>query len=81
MIAELLVLRVVHVRGAFCWLGSGLLTTLFLIPALAQARPAAVPVMDALQGRRLFRRNAVGPLAATVMLVLAAIGVAVVRSL
>ena len=79
MIAELLVLRVVRVLGAIFWLGSGLFTTLFLIPAPAQAGPAAAPVMGALQGRRLFRRDAVGMLAATVMLVLAAIGMAVAR--
>ena len=54
MIAELLVLRVVRVLGAIFWLGSGLFTTFFLIPALARAGSAAAPVMGALQGRRLF---------------------------
>jgi uncharacterized membrane protein len=54
MIAELLVLRVVHVLGAIFWLGSGLFTTFFLIPALGKAGPAAAPVMGALQERRLF---------------------------
>lgn len=54
MIAELLVLRVVHVLGAIFWLGSGLFTTFFLIPALGRAGPAAAPVMGALQARRLF---------------------------
>lgn len=54
MIAELLVLRLVHILGGIFWLGSGLFTTFFLIPALGRAGPAAGPVMGALQQRRLF---------------------------
>lgn len=52
---ELLVLRLVHILGGIFWLGSGLFTTFFLIPALGRVGPAAAgPVMGALQQRRLF---------------------------
>lgn len=54
MHAELLVLRLVHVLGGIFWVGSGLFTTFFLMPALAQAGPATGPVMAGLQRRRLF---------------------------
>src|SRR5687767_8638374 len=55
MSAELLVLRIVHVLGGIFWLGSGLFTTFFLIPALGRLGPAAAgPVLGALQQRRLF---------------------------
>ena len=55
MSTELVVLRLVHILGGIFWLGSGLFTTFFLIPALGRAGPAAAgPVMGALQQRRLF---------------------------
>ncbi len=55
MIAELIVLRLVHILGGIFWLGSGLFTTFFLIPALGRVGPAAAgSVMGALQQRRLF---------------------------
>lgn len=54
MIAELLVLRLVHILGGIFWLGSGLFTTFFLVPALGRVGPAAGQVMGALQQRRLF---------------------------
>lgn len=55
MSAELLVLRIVHILGGIFWLGSGLFTTFFLIPALGGLGPkTAGPVMGALQQRRLF---------------------------
>ena len=55
MTAEIIVLRLVHILGGIFWLGSGLFTTFFLIPALGRAGPAAAgPVMGALQQRRLF---------------------------
>jgi len=54
MTTELLVLRLVHVLGGIFWVGSGLFTSLFLAPTLAQAGPAAGPVMAGLQKRRLF---------------------------
>lgn len=54
MSAELLVLRVVHVLGGVFWLGSGLFTSLFLLPALAGSGADAGAVMAGLQRRRLF---------------------------
>ncbi|MDQ3675082.1 MAG: hypothetical protein M3365_12020 [Gemmatimonadota bacterium] len=55
MSTELIVLRLVHILGGIFWLGSGLFTTFFLMPALGRAGPAAAgPVMGALQQRRLF---------------------------
>ena len=55
MSTELLVLRIVHILGGIFWLGSGLFTTFFLVPALGRLGPAAAgPVMGALQQRRLF---------------------------
>lgn len=54
MSAELLVLRVVHVLGGIFWVGGGLYSALFIVPALAAAGPAMGPVMAELQRRRLF---------------------------
>lgn len=54
MNAELIVLRFVHIVGGVFWVGTGLFTSLFLVPALAKAGPAAGQVMVALQQRRLF---------------------------
>ena len=54
MNAEILVLRLVHVLGGVFWLGSGLFTSLFLLPAFAGAGPGAGVVMAGLQRRRLF---------------------------
>ena len=54
MAAEILVLRLVHVLGGIFWVGSGLFTSLFLVPAFGTAGPAAGAVMGALQQRRLF---------------------------
>lgn len=54
MTAELLVLRLVHVLGGIFWVGSGLFTTFFLLPALAKSGPAAGAVFGALQQRRMF---------------------------
>ena len=54
MLAELLVLRLVHVVGGVFWVGSGMFTAFFLVPALAAAGPSAGQVMGELQRRRLF---------------------------
>lgn len=51
---EILVLRLVHVLGGTFWVGSGLFTGLFLMPALVALGPAATQVMANLQQRRLF---------------------------
>jgi len=53
MIAELLVLRLVHVLGGILWVGGSLLNVLFFVPALGAAGPAAGPVMGHLRARRL----------------------------
>ncbi|MEP7002862.1 MAG: hypothetical protein ABI969_20385 [bacterium] len=54
MIAELLVLRFVHVVGGIFWVGSALFTALFLAPALTTAGVNAGQVFAALGKRRLF---------------------------
>lgn len=55
MFAELVVLRIIHVLGGIFWVGSGLFTTFFLMPALGSVGPSAAgPLMGALQQRRLF---------------------------
>jgi hypothetical protein len=53
--AELIVLRLVHILGAIVWLGSGVFTLFFLQPAMAKAGPGvAGPIVANLQQRRLF---------------------------
>lgn len=54
MNVELVALRLVHILGGTFWVGSGLFTSLFLIPALAGAGTTAGDVMARLQQRRLF---------------------------
>ena len=54
MTTELLVLRLVHILCGMFWIGSGVFTSVFLMPALAQVGPAAGPVMTGLQKRHLF---------------------------
>jgi hypothetical protein len=50
---EILVLRAVHVLGGIFWVGSAVFTTLFLVPALATAGPAAGQIMTAMRQRGL----------------------------
>lgn len=54
MMAEMLVLRLVHVLGGIFWVGGLMYMAFFLIPVMAQAGPAAGPVMAGLQQRKLF---------------------------
>ena len=54
MALELLVLRLVHVVGGMFWVGAGLFSGIFLLPALAEAGPAAGAVMGSMRRRRLF---------------------------
>lgn len=54
MHAELLVLRLAHVLGGIAWVGFAAYNTIFLIPTLAEAGPAAGPVTAGLQKRKLF---------------------------
>lgn len=51
---ELIVLRLVHVLGGIFWVGGGLYSTLFMMPALGKAGPAMAPIMAELMRRKLF---------------------------
>lgn len=54
MLAELLLLRFIHVVGAIAWVGGGVYVAFFLIPALVP-NPALIPqVMDGLAKRKVF---------------------------
>ena len=54
MLAELLLLRIIHVVGAIVWVGGGIYAAFFLVPALMRT-PAIIPqVMEGLQRRRAF---------------------------
>lgn len=54
MMAEMLVLRLVHVLGGIFWVGAMMYMAFFLMPTMAQAGPAAGPVIAGLQQRKLF---------------------------
>jgi len=54
MAGELLVLRLLHVMGAILWVGGMSFSTFFVMPAVAQAGPAAGPVMAGFQRRKVF---------------------------
>ena len=54
MSAEIIVLRLVHILGGIFWVGSGLFTGFFLMPALASSGPTLGQVMAGLQQRRYF---------------------------
>lgn len=51
---EMLVLRLVHVLGGTFWVGGMMYMAFFLMPAMAQAGPAAGPVIAGMQQRKLF---------------------------
>jgi uncharacterized membrane protein len=53
MTTELLILRLVHVLAGIFWVGSTLLTTFFLLPAIATMGPAGGEVFAAVQRRKL----------------------------
>ena len=54
MQVELIVLRLIHVLGGIIWVGAGIYSFVFLIPAIAAAGPAGGMVMANLQKRKLF---------------------------
>ena len=54
MHAEILVLRLIHILSGITWLGSGLFTSFFLVPALASSPAFMAQVMAGLQRRRMF---------------------------
>ena len=53
MTAEVIVLRMVHILGGVFWVGGLMFQSLFLMPALANAGPAAGAVMSGLVQRKL----------------------------
>lgn len=53
MYAELLILRIVHVLCGTFWVGSMLFTSIFLLPSIREAGPAAGAVMAGFQKRKL----------------------------
>ena len=55
MSGELVVLRLLHVVGGVVWVGGVVLMHFVLLPSVAQAGPAAGPVMAAIPQQRLFR--------------------------
>jgi uncharacterized membrane protein len=52
MTAEVIVLRLVHVLGGIFWVGGMAVMTLFFMPALAGAGPAAGPVMAGINQKK-----------------------------
>lgn len=52
--AEIIVLRLIHVLGGIFWVGSALFNSFYVFPALAVAGPAAGAIMGSMQRRRLF---------------------------
>ncbi|MDQ6769450.1 MAG: hypothetical protein M3Z54_05640 [Gemmatimonadota bacterium] len=54
MRAELLVLRLIHILSGIAWLGSGIFTSVFLIPALSGSPAVMGQVLAGLQRRRYF---------------------------
>jgi uncharacterized membrane protein len=54
MSAEFLVLRLIHILSGIAWLGSGLFTSFFLIPALSSSPAVMGQVLAGLQRRRQF---------------------------
>lgn len=51
--AEILVLRLVHVLAGTFWVGTTVFTAAFLLPVLSEAGPAAGNIMAGLQRRKL----------------------------
>src|ERR1700720_3243635 len=54
MRAELLFLRLIHILSGIAWLGSGVFTTFFLVPALSRSPEVMGQVLAGLQRRRYF---------------------------
>ncbi len=54
MHAEILVLRLIHILSGIAWVGSGIFTSFFLVPALSSSPAVMGQVMAALQRRRMF---------------------------
>ena len=54
MHAEILVLRLIHILSGITWVGSGIYTSFFLVPALSSSPAVMGQVMAGLQRRRFF---------------------------
>ncbi len=54
MYAEILILRLIHILSGIVWVGSGIYTTFFLVPALGGSPAVMGQVMAGLQRRRIF---------------------------
>lgn len=54
MHAEFLALRLIHILSAITWLGSGIFTTFFLVPAVSGSPAVMGPVLEGLQRRKFF---------------------------
>lgn len=54
MYAELLTLRLIHILSAIIWLGGGILTAFFLIPAVSGSQAAMMELMAGLKRRHFF---------------------------
>lgn len=52
---ELIALRLIHILSGITWVGSGIFTSFFLIPALSSSPAVMGEVVAGLQRRRLFR--------------------------
>lgn len=53
--AELILLRLIHILGGLFWVGAGVFSTLFLAPAMKASGPAAAgALMSNLQKRHMF---------------------------
>jgi uncharacterized membrane protein len=54
MPVEMLVLRSVHILCGIFWVGGGIYSSVFAVPAITKAGPAAGPIIAELQRRKLF---------------------------
>lgn len=54
MYAEILILRLIHILSGIMWVGSGMYTSFFLVPALSGSPAVMGQVMAGLQRRRVF---------------------------
>jgi uncharacterized membrane protein len=52
--AEIIVLRIIHVVGGLFWVGTALFNSFFLFPAMSEAGPAAGTIIGSMRRRHLF---------------------------
>jgi len=51
---EMLALRAIHILCGIFWVGGGIYSSVFAVPAITRAGPAAGPIIAELQRRKLF---------------------------